>query len=216
MTRDNSYIGVLIDDLVTKGTNEPYRMMTARAEHRLNLRQDNADIRLTPLGRQIGLVTDERWQRFNESLAELEKAKVEIKQGVSPKLLSDYLIEIGETPILNGSTFESVLKRPLVNLKDLRDRFGIMQGYSTLTIERLETLIKYAGYLAMENIEIEKAKKLENRVLPDEIDYMSIGGLRIEARQKLQKIRPNNLGQASRISGVSPADITVLMLYLKA
>lgn len=215
-TRDNSYIGVLIDDLVTKGTNEPYRMMTARAEHRLNLRQDNADIRLTPIGRKIGLVTDERWQKFNDSIEELESAKLELKKGVSSTLVNPYLEEIGETAISNGSTFENLLKRPLVTLKQMQLRFGILQNCSPLTIERLETLVKYEGYLSKESIEIEKAKKLENKALPLDLDYMSVGGLRIEARQKLQKIRPLNLGQASRISGVSPADITVLMLYLKA
>lgn len=215
-TRDNSYIGVLIDDLVTKGTNEPYRMMTARAEHRLNLRQDNADIRLTPIGRKIGLVTDERWQKFNDSIEELESAKLELKKGVSSTLVNSYLEEIGETAISNGSTFENLLKRPLVTLKQMQLRFGILQNCSPLTIERLETLVKYEGYLSKESIEIEKAKKLENKALPLDLDYMSVGGLRIEARQKLQKIRPLNLGQASRISGVSPADITVLMLYLKA
>ncbi len=215
LTRDSSYIGVLIDDLVTKGTNEPYRMMTARAEHRLHLRQDNADIRLTPIGREMGLVTDERFDRFNKGLEELERAKSELNLGVSSKDVEDYLKEIGETPITNGSTVKALLKRPKVMLSELQKRLGILKGYSQLTLERLETLTKYEGYLAKEIDEIEKAKKLENKALPIDIDYNNIGGLRIEARQKLDKIRPSNLGQASRISGVSPADITVLMLYLK-
>lgn len=215
LTRDNSYIGVLVDDLVTKGTNEPYRMMTARAEHRLNLRQDNADIRLTPIGRKLGLVTNARWERFNDNLKQLERAKIEIKKGVSPKLVNEYLLSVGESEIENGSTFENILKRPEVSVFDLSNKFGILKDVNVLTKERLETLVKYEGYLSKEDLEIQKAKKLENKLLPEDIDYMEILGLRIEARQKLNKIRPLNLGQASRISGVSPADITVLMLYLK-
>lgn len=215
LTRDNSYIGVLVDDLVTKGTNEPYRMMTARAEHRLNLRQDNADLRLTPIGREIGLVDDERWVKFNNSKAELAKALQELKAGVSPKLVNEYLADIGESDVENGSTFENLLKRPSVTAEELQKRFGILQGVSKLTLERIQSLVKYEGYLQKEALEIEKAKKLEDKLLPDDIDYLKILGLRLEARQKLDKIRPQNLGQASRISGVSPADITVLMLYLK-
>lgn len=215
LRRDNSYIGVLVDDLVTKGTNEPYRMMTARAEHRLNLRQDNADVRLTPLGREVGLVKDDRWQKFLQDRAELDRALEELKAGVSPKTVNDYLAEIGESGVENGSTFESILKRPSVLAEDLQKRFGILQGVSQRTLEKVQSLVKYDGYLAKEALEIEKARKLEDKILPEDIDYLKILGLRLEARQKLDKIRPRNLGQASRISGVSPADITVLMLYLK-
>lgn len=214
LTRDSSYIGVLIDDLVTKGTNEPYRMMTARAEHRLLLRQENADLRLTPIGRSVGLVKDDRWNRYQNKVEELEKIKTYIEKSISPKEYGPYFDSINENVPPNGITYKNMLKRSNVNAKNLMEYFDDLKQFSLRNLEEIETQIKYEGYLSKESTIIENNKKLENKLLPKDINYLKIDGLRLEARQKLDKIKPQNLGQASRISGVSPADITVLLVYL--
>lgn len=213
LSRDSSYIGVLVDDLVTKGTNEPYRMMTARAEHRLTLRQDNADTRLTPIGREVGLVSDERWEIFLRDGNSYQDCLEAMNAGVSGKIANPILEEVGEDLIENGSTLKMLLKRPKVKAKHLQ-QLGYLQEFSDRILQKAETAVKYEGYIKKEGEEIARAKKMEERLLPIDMDYAALGGLRIEARQKLQKIRPLSLGQASRISGVSPADISVLMLYL--
>ena len=213
--RESSYIGVLIDDLVTKGTNEPYRMMTARAEHRLNLRQENADERLTPIGREIGLVDDARYARFLDKKAQLTKIEEELATIVSPSVSAPLFEEsaTGYVPRTSMSLKE-ILKRSGVTAELLVRHFPQFEKYDLRYIREVATVAKYEGYLTKQLSAIERTKKLEDKALPADADYLSIEGLRIEARQKLDKIRPLNLGQASRISGVSPADITVLMVWL--
>ena len=213
LRRDDGYIGVLIDDLVTKGTNEPYRMMTSRAEYRIVLRQDNTDFRLTEKGRSAGLVSDERYRVINERKAEYEKAKKEVCRRLKPSETDGFLKARG-FPAANSALTVGDLIRRGIPLEDIIAEFGGFDGASAAILETVEIDEKYSGYLEKEKEQIEKAVKLEQKALPDDIDYLSMSGLRLEARQKLDKIRPKNLGQAQRISGVSPADIAVLMVYL--
>ena len=214
LSRDSSYIGVLIDDLVTKGTNEPYRMMTARAEHRLHLRQENADERLTPIGREAGLVTDERYARFVSKLQELDDIRAALKEKVSSAQVAAFFEYTGADGNAAGCMYGDLLKRAEVDAKLFKSFFPRFENFSLRNLEEAATEVKYAGYLEKQKSFSEKMKKLDEKPLDPSIDYSSIRGLRIEARQKLDKIKPLTLGQAARISGVSPADITVLMVWL--
>ena len=217
LTRDQGYIGVLIDDLVTKGTNEPYRMMTSRTEYRLLCRQDNADRRLCPVGHEIGLVSDERYRRVLEKYAAVDK---EVKRltgtGVAPSpMLNDMLTQRGESPARDGARLADLLRRPRVGYADLAPFDPDRPHLRSEVTEQVEIALKYEGYIARQQRQVEEMRKLETRPLPPDLDYMEISVLRLEARQKLQQIRPLSLGQASRISGVSPADVAALMIWLE-
>ena len=215
LPRSGSYIGTLIDDLVTKGTNEPYRMMTSRSEYRLLLRQDNADQRLTPIGYEAGLVKEEQYQAFlrKKEVQETEKARLESTY-VSPTLANPFLEQLGETPLKSGASLADLLRRPPVTYEKLAEIDSNRPELSRLVRLTVETDIKYAGYANRQLSEVEHRRKLDEKALPEDINYQFVKGLRIEAAQKLNSIRPRTVGQASRISGVSPADISVLLIYL--
>ena len=217
LTRDQGYIGVLIDDLVTKGTNEPYRMMTSRTEYRLLCRQDNADRRLCPVGHEIGLVSDERYRRVLEKYAAVDReVRRLVSTGVAPSpMLSAMLTERGESPARDGARLADLLRRPRVGYTDLAPFDPDRPDLPAEVTEQVEIALKYEGYIARQQRQVEEMRKLETRPLPPDLNYMDISVLRLEARQKLQRIRPLSLGQASRISGVSPADVAALMIWLE-
>lgn len=216
LRRDEAYIGVLIDDLVTKGTSEPYRMMTSRAEYRLLLRQDNADLRLTEKGRAIGLVEDKRYGIFTEKRTALERTVSELgKQNISPSAENNAKLEaMGTAPLRSGSSLLDLLRRKEVTYSKLQQAFDLPE-LAPQVAEQAEIFAKYEGYITKQRQEVERFMKLENKRLPDDIDYRAIKELSSEAAEKLDKVRPANIGQALRISGVSPADISVLMIALE-
>ena len=214
LRRDQAYIGVLIDDLVTKGTDEPYRIMTSRAEHRIFLRQDNADFRLTEIGRECGLVDDYRYQVFTTKKQEKAKLFEELTISHPAKEVAQIVVDHGGNYPQNGLSYKDLITRN-IPIRTIREHFNAFKGISEDLLDCAETEIRYSGYLEKANREIEKTKKLEEKRLPKDINYFKIEGLRLEARQKLDEVRPLNLGQAERIYGVNPADIAVLMVYLK-
>ncbi|MBP7401396.1 MAG: tRNA uridine-5-carboxymethylaminomethyl(34) synthesis enzyme MnmG [Clostridia bacterium] len=217
LDRSQAYIGVLIDDLVVKGTPEPYRMMTARAEYRLLLRQDNADLRLTPVGREIGLVDDARWQRFLEKRKQIEAESERIRAlRLMPAAVNPLLESLGSAPVSGGTALADLLRRPEITYDAIAPADPDRPALPRAVRAQVETVLKYEGYLRIEEARIERFRRMEETLLPESIDYASIAGLRIEARQKLARLRPRSVGQAGRISGVSPADVSVLLVWLAA
>jgi tRNA uridine 5-carboxymethylaminomethyl modification enzyme len=217
LQRSDAYIGTLIDDLVTKGTNEPYRMMTSRTEYRLMLRQDNADQRLSGIGYRVGLISKERYEAVLEKYEQVEREKRRLERsGVQEsEALNAYLTERGTAPVKGSARLSDLVRRPQLSYAGLGPFDLERPELSPAVQEAVEVQVKYAGYIQRQLKQVEQFKKEESRLLPQDIDYSAITGLRLEARQKLGEIRPMNLGQASRISGVSPADLAVLMVYLE-
>ena len=216
LDRASSYIGTLIDDLITKGASDPYRMMTSRSEYRLVLRQDNADERLTPLGRELGLISDRRWEKFQRKQEQKQAELKRVQKTTLPpsQELNDILVSRGTSPLTTGAKLADLLKRPQITYEDLEPVDKDRPPYSTAIFEAVEIELKYEGYIKRQRADIEEARRLERKRLPQDVDYSAIQGLRLEAGEKLNKVKPENIGQAGRISGVSPADISVLLIWL--
>jgi tRNA uridine 5-carboxymethylaminomethyl modification enzyme len=216
LKRSEAYIGVLIDDLVTKGTNEPYRIMTSRAEYRLLLRQDNADQRLTPLGHRVGLVKDDRWARYTEKQNAINEALDYLrKNSINPtKEITEKLTAAGIEPVRNATSFYDLLRRPDLDYDKLAELFDLPELNKEVK-QQVEITITYEGYIKKQLEQVERMEKLEEKLLPENLNYDDVPSLRDEGREKLKAIRPRSVGQASRISGVSPADISVLLIWLE-
>ena len=218
LSRDSSYIGTLIDDLVTKGTNEPYRMMTSRSEYRLLLRQDNADVRLSPVGHRVGLLSETRYRRFLEKRETVENEKQRLESVILPPSdkVNETLVSLGSAPIAGGARLSDLLRRPELTYSDLASLDPDRPALDPAVQTTVQTEIKYDGYIKREIAEAERFAKLENKPLPPDLDYRDVRGLRLEAAEKLNRIKPLNVGQASRISGVNPADVSVLLIFLSS
>ena len=216
LDRASSYIGTLIDDLITKGASDPYRMMTSRSEYRLVLRQDNADERLTPLGRELGLISDRRWEKFQRKQEQKQAELKRVQKTTLPpsQELNHILVSRGTSPLTTGAKLADLLKRPQITYEDLEPVDKDRPQYSTAVFEAVEIELKYEGYIKRQRADIEEARRLERKRLPQDVDYSAIQGLRLEAGEKLNKVKPENIGQAGRISGVSPADLAALMIWL--
>ena len=217
LDRASSYIGTLIDDLVTKGCSDPYRMMTSRSEYRLLLRQDNADERLMPLGRQLGLIDDKTWKSFEARQAQKQRELERLqKTTIAPgEAINRFLTERGTAPLATGCFLADLIRRPQLDYACLAPFDPNRPALPEAVTEKVEVELKYEGYIARQAAQVREMRRLEEKRLPDSINYAEISGLRLEAREKLQKVRPESVGQASRISGVSPADISVLLIWLE-
>ena len=217
LPRQSSYLGTLVDDLVTKGVMDPYRMMTSRSEYRLTLRQDNADQRLTPIGREYGLVGEERWAKYQYTQALLETERRRLQEShLKTEPLREAMVAAGLTPAQQGGVAAELLRRPEISYPLVAGIIGWGEGITPLLAERLETEIKYAGYIARQDRMIHEVARQEKTLIPADFDYQGLTGLTLEAREKLAQIRPRNLGQAGRVPGVSPSDIAQLSIALAA